>query len=423
MSTVRVALRRNRLLVAALCAVVVLVVATGLLRPRGNSGPLGTAEAGPEGSLALVRLLGDNGVDVRAADSGPAALQAVAGAAAAQRTVLVTSAQAVSVDLTRRIVDSGARVVLITPSSRQLAAVLPDVRTAATATSPAAEPGCALRAARRAGGVDLSSRTYAVRGSVRPGAATACYPGSSGAALVRVAGSGRRADVDVLGTAGLLRNDSLAAGGAAALALDLLGERPTLVWYRPAAADAIEPGQPGRPLTALLPGWVGPAAAQVAVAALLFALARGRRIGPVVPERLPVVVAAGETTAGRARLYRRHRARDAAAGALRAVAVRDLAVRVGQPVPRRDAGRPEAHPGPVAPGPVAPGLVAPGLVAPGPVAPGPVATGLVAAVAARSGRSAGDVEALLAGPDPDDDEALTGLARGLADLIERTRAT
>lgn len=399
MSTVRVALRRNRLLVAALCAVVVLVVATGLLRPRGNSGPLGTAEAGPEGSLALVRLLGDNGVDVRAADSGPAALQAVAGAAAAQRTVLVTSAQAVSVDLTRRIVDSGARVVLITPSSRQLAAVLPDVRTAATATSPAAEPGCALRAARRAGGVDLSGRTYAVRGSVRPGAATACYPGSSGAALVRVAGSGRRADVDVLGTAGLLRNDSLAAGGAAALALDLLGERPTLVWYRPAAADAIEPGQPGRPLTALLPGWVGPAAAQVAVAALLFALARGRRIGPVVPERLPVVVAAGETTAGRARLYRRHRARDAAARALRTAAARDIAARVGQPV----------HHGP---GPVE-----------GANQGHAVGPGVIAAVAARTGLSPPVVADLLTGPEPRDDAALVRLARELADLTERTRRT
>ncbi len=403
MTAIRAAVLRHRRLAAVLVAVAVLVLATGLLRPRGGAGELGTAEDDADGSLALVRLLADNGVEVRAADSGPAALQAVDGAAAAQRTLLVTAAQGVSVDLTRRIVDSGARVVLVTPTSRQLAEVLPDVRTAGTATSPAADPDCELRAARRAGTVDLSGRTYAVGVSAGAGAATACYPGSSGASLVHVRGSGGRSDVDVLGTDRPLRNEALATGGAAALALNLLGERPTLVWYRPAAGDAVEPGQPGRPLSQLLPGWVGPVAAQIGVAAVLLALARARRIGPVVPERLPVVVAAGETTAGRARLYRRHRARDAAASALRAAAVRDLAVRVGQPLlpgPARDpAPNPARGPGAAVP------------------------PGVVAAVAQRSGRPPEVVASLLAGPDPHDDDDLTRLARELTDLTERTRST
>jgi len=396
-ATARRLVRRHRAVAGALSAVAVLAAVTAMLRPGGGTGPLGTGESGPDGSLALASLLGEQGVRVRSADSGPAALDALAQPASS--TVLVTAADRVSADLTRRLVGSGARVVLITPGSRQLDAGVPQVRTAGSATAPAADPACDLRAARRAGTVDLSGVAYAVRAATPSGRATACYPASAGDLLVRVAGAGGRADVDVLGTSRLLRNDQLAGGGTAALALDLLGERPTLVWYRPASADAIEPGRPGRPLTELLPGWVRPFGLQLAVAALLLALARGRRIGPVVAERLPVVVAAGETTAGRARLYRRHRARDAAARALRTAAARDIAARVGQPV----------HPGP---GPVE-----------GANQGHAVGPGVIAAVAARTGLSPPVVADLLTGPEPRDDAALVRLARELADLTERTRRT
>lgn len=390
LAPVRLIVRRHRAVAGALLAVAVLAVVTAALRPGGGTGPLGTAETGPDGSLALARLLGDRGVRVRAAESGPAALDALSDPRSS--TVLVTGAGLLSADLTRRLVDSGARVVLVAPSSKQLDAGAPGVRTAGSASAPAAEPDCDLRAARQAGAVDLSGSTYAVRGSTGtgtgPGQVTACYPASSGALLLRVAGQGAHAAVDVLGSPRPLRNDQLADGGAAALALDLLGERPTLVWYRPSGADSIEPGQPGRPLTDLLPGWVRPVELELAVAALLFALARARRIGPVVAERLPVVVAAGETTAGRARLYRRHRARDAAARALRTATVRDLAARVGQPL-RTDRVDP----------------------------------GVIGAVAARSGLSPPVVADLLTGPDPRDDDALVRLTRELADLTERTRRT
>ena len=51
---------------------------------------------------------------------------------------------------------------------------------------------------------------------------------------------------------------------------------------------------------------------------VLLALWQARRLGPVVAERLPVVVRAAETVEGRGRLYRARRARDRAAAALRA---------------------------------------------------------------------------------------------------------
>ena len=50
---------------------------------------------------------------------------------------------------------------------------------------------------------------------------------------------------------------------------------------------------------------------------MLLALWRGRRLGPLISERLPVVVRASETVEGHARLYQSRRARDRAAAALR----------------------------------------------------------------------------------------------------------
>ncbi|GDY74619.1 hypothetical protein SAV31267_041040 [Streptomyces avermitilis] len=67
----------------------------------------------------------------------------------------------------------------------------------------------------------------------------------------------------------------------------------------------------------LLPsGWLW-GTLQLFIAAALAALWRARRLGPLVPERLPVAIRASETVEGRARLYRKANARDRAAAALR----------------------------------------------------------------------------------------------------------
>ena len=58
---------------------------------------------------------------------------------------------------------------------------------------------------------------------------------------------------------------------------------------------------------------------------------RGRRLGPLVVEPLPVVVKAVESTQGRGRLYRRVRDRAHAAEILRAATARRLAARLGCP--------------------------------------------------------------------------------------------
>ena len=111
--------------------------------------------------------------------------------------------------------------------------------------------------------------------------------------------------------------------------LQLLGSRPHLVWYLPSSADT-SPAQGGqRSFLDLAPeGWTW-ATLQLSIAAVLAALWRVRRLGPLVPEQLPVSVRASETTEGRARLYRQANARDRAAEALRSATRARLASLVG----------------------------------------------------------------------------------------------
>ena len=70
-------------------------------------------------------------------------------------------------------------------------------------------------------------------------------------------------------------------------------------------------------------------AAQLCLVVVLLALWQGRRLGPLVAERIPVVVRASETVEGRARLYRSRRARDRAAAALRTAALQRMLPRLG----------------------------------------------------------------------------------------------
>jgi hypothetical protein len=176
-----------------------------------------------------------------------------------------------------------------------------------------------------------------------------------------------------------MTNDRLDDRGNAALAMGVLGARPRLVWYLPSFAEAGASGQES--LYHLIPAGVWWAVFQLAIAVVLLAFWRGRRLGPVVPEPLPVVVRAAEVVEGRGRLYRRARARDRAAEELRAGLLARIGPGLGLP---RRAGGAET----------------------------------VEAVATRSGRPSADVAALLYGAPPPTDDALVRLADEL-DRMER----
>ncbi|MEV4465071.1 DUF4350 domain-containing protein [Micromonospora echinofusca] len=133
---------------------------------------------------------------------------------------------------------------------------------------------------------------------------------------------------------------------------------------------------PPNPLWSAFPGWLWALLAQLAVAALLAALWRARRLGPPAPEPLPVTVRSAETVLGRARLYEKAGARDAAARTLRAAALDRLTPRLHLP--------PTAPPADVA-----------------------------AAVAARTGDDPRWTDEVLHGAEPETDGELLDLARAL----------
>ncbi len=281
-------------------------------------------------------------------------------------------------------------LVLVEPGEALLTAAVPTVTVTAAGGGPEVEPRCADRAAVRAGALDLGGSAYSVRGP-----AERCYPTDvvtdaphpgEAASLLRLPATTARPDTTLLGDATLLTNARLAEGGNAALALDTLGRSATLVWYVPSAADPLlGPAEPQSPLDLLPPG-VSVLALGLLLSGVLLALARGRRLGPVVTEPLPVVVRAAETTRGRARLYRRGHDRAHAAAALRADSVRSCAAALNLP-----------H--------------------------GAAAADVVAAVAARTGRPAVDVSAVLTGAAPYDDPALVRLADDLDTLRKEVRRT
>ncbi|XVQ87530.1 DUF4350 domain-containing protein [Microbispora siamensis] len=359
---------------------VVLVLATAvlpLLLTGGQSGgrTLDPADTSLNGSAALARLLEAHGVEVTRVETPGAAVAA----AGPQTLLLVTEASFLNRDAARRIAEAPGDL-LVAGSVPHLDVLASGVRRQGPVRARSRAPECALPEAVRAG--DAYTGGMAFTG---PRGATGCYPAGDGHALVRYTADGHT--VTVLGDASFMTNLRLAEDGNAALALNLAGARQKLVWLAE-PDDPDEAGDPGegtdgqaRSFGDLIPRSVKWAVFQLIVAVALTALWRGRRLGPVVAERLPVVVRAAETVEGRGRLYRSRRARDRAALALRAAATDRLAPRLGLP---RTATAEE----------------------------------VAVAAAARTGREPEPVLTLLCGPPPGDDTALVTLAAHL-DTLER----
>jgi hypothetical protein len=238
----------------------------------------------------------------------------------------------------------------------------------------ARQPVCSLPSAERAGTADTGGISY----EVAPGVdADTCYARQGLPSLVQVRTPGRT--VTLLGSPQALTNERLDELGNAALSLSLLGQNSRLLWYLPSLGDV--PAGEQKSFYGLVPDGFYWGLGQAVVAVLVLMFWRARRLGPVVPEPLPVVVRAAETVEGRARLYRRAGARDKAAAALRSGAIRRVVPLLG--LPRRAD-----------------------------------LTAVVDGVAARTRRTTPDLAALLYGAAPADDAALVRLAGDL-DALER----
>lgn len=321
---------RARGIALALLLLLAAAIAIATIRSDTRHGTLDPRSVDTYGSRAVAELLADRGVGTRVVTT----LDEARAASAADTTLLV----AVPDLLTPRqqtwlhsaTAASGGRTVLVAPGSPSVERLAPGV-TADPATSfdSTLQPDCDLPAARRAGSADLGGIRYTTTHLD----ADQCYPSERLATLLRLPQTTGNGDTVVLGAPDILYNDRLDAHGNASLALQLLGSRPHLVWYLPSLSDAsAADADDERSFLDLLPsGWIW-GTLQLFIAAALAALWRARRLGPLVPEKLPVAIRASETVEGRARLYRKADARDRAAAALRSTTRTRLAPLMGVPV-------------------------------------------------------------------------------------------
>ncbi|MFE4469990.1 DUF4350 domain-containing protein [Leifsonia sp. NPDC056824] len=326
----RVARRAVPWIILAVIAAIVGLSGVLLNGDRSIAGdPLSITNPGPAGAKALAQVLGQQGVSVRTAGS----LDEVRSAAGDDTTVLVYDPAG---NLAKQGYDQlssiASTIVLVEPDFAALQALAPAVHAAGDPGS-IVSAGCDLPVAQRAVRIDprptANTEGVGSPGSFRvTGDATACFVASGDrASLVRTTYQGRT--VYLLGSAATLMNDGVDRLGNAALGLGLLGEHRTLVWYQPGLLDRPVTGPAD--LATLTPGWVTPVLLLLTLVFVAAAVWRGRRFGPLVVEHLPVVVRAGETREGRARLYQRSSARLRAADALRIGAIGRLAGQVGLP--------------------------------------------------------------------------------------------
>jgi hypothetical protein len=307
--------RRPWWVLAALVAIcVVAAIATYLTAPRPG-GRLDPEATGPDGGHALVALLRDHGVALIVANSVDEAVTA----ARPGSLLLFGQTQRVTTEpLMKRLADASGDLLLVEPTSRARAALSPGIRSAGTGSADDA-PDCVLREAKHAGTVDFGpSNTFRAVGDTT---VTSCY----GGALVRYRDGER--SVTVLGSTDFMTNGGLLRAGNAALAMNLAGGHSRLVWFAP---QHIEGGSSAKgKIFDLIPQNVTWMVIQLWLTVALTAWWKGRRIGPLVAEDLPVVVRASETVEGRGRLYRSRRARDRAAQALRTATLQRLVPRLG----------------------------------------------------------------------------------------------
>ncbi len=365
-----------------LLAVVVVVVSVLLALAQGQRtrGYLDPDAVDASGAGALSALLADQGVDVVRVTSAEDARDALYRTEGTKTLLVAAELAPISyrmADLVTSVPFSHLVVVGGDPESLTNLASWATVVGVGTSQAEI-PPDCDWDLAQRVGPLVADGQQYASKGVD----VTVCWDAF---VLDLPVGTGEK-PTTLLGSGRLLTNDVLADSGNAALGLNVLGRDQTVVWWLPSLTDPLQPDdEEGASITDLVPSWVALAVAQVLAALLITVWWRGRRLGRVVLEPLPVVVRATEAVEGRARLYRRASDRGRAADVLRSATASRLTTLLRLP---RTSGLGE----------------------------------IVPAVVARTGRDATSVTALLTpGVDPTDDASLTRLADALDTLEDEVR--
>lgn len=332
------------------------------------SAPLDPQNPDADGAQAVAQVLEGEGVDVTIVRTADALHDAEVGR---RTTVLVTGSDQLAPSTTRRLRDDAgtAEIVLVEPPPYVLSEIQDDVEPAHASDETSGD--CADD---RFDGLELAVDS-ATGYDTRDG----CFPSNDGFVLAQGPGA-----TTYFGAGQALSNDQVLRGDNAAVALRLLGGNDRLVWYLPTYEDAAD--DEAVSLWTFAPSWLAPALWLTLFAAIALIWWRGRRLGRLATEPLPVVVRAVETTRSRGRMYRSADDRPYAGGALRAASRRRLAdhLRLGR-------GASESE--------------------------------VITAVAHHLGRSEEEIGALLAhhAPVPGSDHGLVQLAQELTQLDREVR--
>lgn len=358
--------RRHRPLLVVALAIVVAVTLAYIATPKGQESyaRYDPESPDPEGTRALVRVLEDHGVEVDIVRSAKRLESAEIGQ---DTTVFVTGTDALGENTANRLRERAEGADLILSDPPPYVSAMLDIPYALSQTPETVEADCDDP---RWEGLNIQAD------AVTAYDAGSCFPHEGGAVLAPDDG------LTVWGAPQVLTNDQILRADNAAVALRLLGGNDRLVWYVP-SFDDLAPDE-AHSAGSLLPDWIRPALWILLLAVVAVALARGRRLGPLAVEPLPVHVRAAETTRSLGRLYRRSGDRAHAATTLRHAARGRLARRLRLD---RDA----------------------------------TTEAVVRAVVHRTGRSDLEVSALLTDSPMKNDQDLITLANALAALEEEVR--
>jgi len=374
--TGRTGTRTRRAAPWVLLAVGVLGVGFLTGSPPDEGLPLDPTSPGQLGTKALVEMVRSLGGEVTVRPGAPRPDDDVA-------LVLVDDLRGEARRRTTAWVEAGGTLVVTDPSS-ELSPAEPAGAAGFGILDPELLPGCDLPALDPVGRVSVPG-AYLLK---VPRGAVGCFPGGDESWMV-VSGRGRGTIV-ALGGAGALVNSEIDRADNAVLAATLLV--PTRAERVVVLAPPL-PGEGRKSLRELVPSAVKLAIVQLAIAFVVMAAWRARRLGRPVTDVLPVVVPASDLVAAVGELTQRSRARDQAATVLRDDLRRTLALRFGLPVD----------------------------------APAPVLVEVLAARGALSGgaeerdMSVEEAANVLGGPAVADEAALLDLARGLELLHRRAR--
>jgi hypothetical protein len=326
----------------------------------------------PNSVSAMLNLLGQQGVSYFPVQTLGAALNYEGSGT----TLVISDDELLNTNELNEIASSQfGRIVILNNDTSTLDTLLPGagISTFTGSLTAPVQPSCTQQDAAAAGSVDFHDSSASFELSAQHAGLVGCYPVDGKPTFVYK--NDGTYDVVALGSSTFIDNNVLTEQGNAALALRVFGAHSNLVWLAasfvpdvtlnncggtgcgsggggtpaPGSTTTIPAGggngngsgngsnASGPTLTSLMPTWIWWALLQLLIAVLLTAYWRGRRLGAVVTERLPVTVRAAETVEGHARLYRRANAHGRAAELLRKAAASRLAGYFGVPAARAHA--------------------------------------------------------------------------------------